>query len=425
MMAGTHGTGSDADRRARGAEWEDLPLERIAELTERSRRVGWRAALAEVEGERPFFARRMRNLPLGNWHLLRALPRQSRALDLGCGFGSLALGLAKHFDSVVGVDPLWSRIAYASLRAREDGAAASFVRGSGFALPFRPGTFELVTMNGVLEWAGLFADGAPRRLQLGVLREARRLLAPGGTLAVAIENRFAMETLAGMPDTHTGLRLAPALPRHVAALLSRAIRRRPFRTYLYDAAGYRRLLREAGFPSVRVYDLVSSYNDYDFIVEPSDADTYRLLWDGGLVRTFYSRAGRVRRLIASRWPGALGGLGYAFLLLGAANGETLLDADHDAWTRAAAAGVGAGRSRFACQGSRVGSLLLVSHDAGRVVGAVEVGIEPRDDATATSASGSAPTGFAGDGFGLSWTLAGGWSEGGIAFRAWRPERRDR
>jgi hypothetical protein len=275
-------------------------------------------------------------------------------------------------------------------------------------------------MNGVLEWAGLFADGSPRRLQLAVLREARRLLALDGTLAVAIENRFAMETLTGMPDTHTGLRLAPALPRRLAALLSRAIRRRPFRTYLYDAAGYRRLLRAAGFSSVRVYDLVSSYNDYDFIVEPSDAATYRLLWRAGLVRTFYARAGRVRRLIATRWPGMLGGFGYAFLLFGAAASRTLLDADHEVWARAADAGVPAGRARFACQGSRVGSLLLVSHDGGRVVGAVEVGIEPRHDGTAASASESSPTGFAGDGFGLSWTLAGGWREGGLTFRAWRP-----
>ena len=363
------------DARARDAEWEDLPVDRIRELTARSARVGWRPALSEVERERPFFARRMRNLPLGNWHLLRMFRRDARVLDVGCGFGSLALGLAHYFIQVLGIDALQSRVDYAAMRAREEARPALFVQGSGLSLPFGAAALDVVTMNGVLEWAGLYADGSPRQLQVAMLREARRVLAPAGTLAVAIENRFAMETLVGMPDTHSGLRLVPALPRPAASLVSRLARRRDLRTWLYDAAGYRALLAEAGFESVRAYDLVSSYNDYDFIVDPSDAETYRFLSSAKLARTFHERAGRARRLVAARWPGALGRFGYAYLLLGGRDVSTVLDAEHPIWTGAAAAGIPPGRSRFACQGTRVGTLALVSHDAGRVRGVVELSID--------------------------------------------------
>ncbi|MDP9203237.1 MAG: class I SAM-dependent methyltransferase [Gemmatimonadota bacterium] len=242
----------------------------------------------------------MHDLELGNWHVLLGLSRDSAALDLGCGFGSLALGLRKYYRSVVGIDTLPSRLEYASLRAQQDGRTGNlFARASGLELPFRAGSFDLVTLNGVLEWAGLNAKGDPRKLQVKMLSEARRTLAPAGVVAVAIENRFAMETLAGMHDTHTGLPFVPALPRTVADQIVRAVRKEPFRTYLYDRPGYVKLALKAGFERARVFDLVSSYNDYDYVIDTHDAASYRFLWSRDAVRTFYRRAGSARRAIAT------------------------------------------------------------------------------------------------------------------------------
>lgn len=350
-----------------------MPSDRLQHFIARSRAIGWRSALSEVAAERPFFAHRLRNLPLGNWHLLCALPRESSALDLGCGFGSLVLGLADHYRFVVGLDWLWDRVSYGHLRAVEDNdARAGFVQGNGLTLPFRDGRFDLVTMNGVLEWAWLNARGAPRAAQVALLQEARRVLTPNGTVAIAIENRFAMETLTGMTDTHTQLRFIPALPRPAASLLSRALRHEPYRTLLHSAAGYRRLLQDAGYPRVQILDLISSYNDYDFVVNPGDAATYHLLWDLGLVRTFSPRAGRVRRSISRRWPKALGAFAYAYLVLGGDDVATVLDAGHRFWKRAAGFGASAGVSRFACQSPSVGALTIVAHDGKRVVSALEL-----------------------------------------------------
>ena len=227
-------------------------------------------------------------------------------------------------------------------------------------------------MNGVLEWAWLYGREDPRALQIAMLRQTQRVLTPGGTVAVAIENRLAMETLTGMTDTHTGLRFVPALPRHAANLISRVLRHEPYRTLLYSAAGYRRLLKDAGYPRVRILDLVSSYNDYGFVVDTGDAATYRLLWDLGLVRTFFPRAGRLRRAISRRLPKTLGAFAYAYLVLAGVDVATVLDDGHRFWIRAANYGASAGVSRFACQNPSVGALTIVAHDGKRVVSALEL-----------------------------------------------------
>jgi SAM-dependent methyltransferase len=289
---------------AAAAAWADVSDQDVERLIAAARAEGWDRALDGFAAQAPFFVSRLRNVALGNWHTLLTKPRSTRALDVGCGFGALVEGFARSYAHAHGIEMLPQRLRFAALR--EPRSAISLVRGSGHALPFAAGAFDLVTMNGVLEWAAHYTDGAPERLQLGMLREARRLLAPAGVLAVAIENRFALETLLGMRDTHTRLHFVPALPRPLADVWSRLRRKGPYRTYLYSRAGYEALFGAAGFPEVRVLDLVSSYNDYDFIVDPSDAPTYRLLWGRGWVRSFGPGTPGARSRLAATRPGWLG-----------------------------------------------------------------------------------------------------------------------
>lgn len=365
-----------------GRAWADLDAQQLADLLAATRQKGWRQALSDIERDAPFFVKRMRNLALGNWHLLLLRDRADSALDVGCGFGSLPLGLAEYYRNAVGAEFLPNRIAYASTRAAEDARhGCRFVRASGFSLPFEAGSFGLVTLNGVLEWAGVYADGNPRALQLRMLGEARRVLVPGkGHLAVAIENRFALESVLGMPDTHTGVIWPTVLPRWAANAVTRLRTGAQFRTYLYHPPSYRRLLRDAGFPSARVFDLISSYNDYDFVVDVDDVATYGFLFQQDRVRAFYRLAGRVRRALRQTWPNALRRVGYANLVIGGATVSTILDATHPLWQAVASTGATPGRYRFGCQGEAAGQLTVVSHDGARVTGMVELGTTlPTDD----------------------------------------------
>jgi ubiquinone/menaquinone biosynthesis C-methylase UbiE len=354
--------------------WADIPAEQVEELIETSRRAGWRAALRDTTRTAPFFASRLNNTGLGNWHLLLLRDPCARALDIGCGFGSLPLGLAEHFTCAIGAEMLPERLRYASLRAeQEPWPNARFVRSSGLQLPFAPHSFDLVTMNGVLEWAGLYSAGAPRRLQQRMLEEARRVATPDGFVAVAIENRFALESLLSLPDTHTSLHFVTAMPRVMADVVSRLRTSEPYRVYLYGRSGYRALLSDAGFRDVAILDLVSSYNDYDVVVRTDDALSYRFLWEHGLVRSFFGAAGRVRKVLARTRPGVLGRLSYAYLVVGGASVTTALDPAHAFWRAAREWGVEPGLARFACRGTRTGTMVIVTHDGQRARGIIEIG----------------------------------------------------
>ena len=109
-----------------------------------------------------------------------------RALDLSCGTGRSALALARRGLRVVGVDVSAPMLGIARGKAREAGLALALLRADARALPVRTGAVELVTIILGLEFAG-----APP----AVLDECHRVLAPGGSLGVAILNRAGLWTV--------------------------------------------------------------------------------------------------------------------------------------------------------------------------------------------------------------------------------------
>ena len=96
----------------------------------------------------------------------------SRVLDDGCGGGGMAVSFAEEARSVVGIEPA-DRFRDAGIRLAEEKGVRnlSFSRADGTALPFGARAFDLVLSHSVIEHV---AD------PLTYLREARRVLAPGG-----------------------------------------------------------------------------------------------------------------------------------------------------------------------------------------------------------------------------------------------------
>jgi ubiquinone/menaquinone biosynthesis C-methylase UbiE len=114
--------------------------------------------------------------------LFRSLPKGAAILDVGCGTGehlkrALGLGL-----TAAGVEPAPAMLAVARRevpRARvEDGVATE--------LPFGEGEFDAVIMIEVLRYLDL------PDIELA-LREARRVLRPGGKLFVTFVNRWSLD----------------------------------------------------------------------------------------------------------------------------------------------------------------------------------------------------------------------------------------
>jgi SAM-dependent methyltransferase len=105
---------------------------------------------------------------------LARAPEHPRILDLGCGDGRIAGRIAATGGDVTGIDP--SGVALERARAEHPNLRFELPAGDG-SLPFDAASFEVVACLNVLEHV---AD--TQRL----MSEARRVLAPGGWLAVAV-----------------------------------------------------------------------------------------------------------------------------------------------------------------------------------------------------------------------------------------------
>ena len=134
----------------------------------------WRVhSLTLLTGE-PFPTARELHIVSG----LVSLERGGRYLDLGCSAGLYTRRLARmlgNSGAVVGIDISPSMLREAARRAREIGAGASLARADAHNLPFADASFSGVVCGGTLNELG---DPA------SALRESRRVLEPGGRLAV-------------------------------------------------------------------------------------------------------------------------------------------------------------------------------------------------------------------------------------------------
>jgi 8-oxo-dGTP diphosphatase len=164
-----------------------------------------------------------------------------RLLDVGCGPGESAFGMAERVPGlrVVGLDfsPAMIRIARARRRVDPVGPMIDLTRGDAMDLPFADGSFDAVTGHSFL----YLVPDAER-----VLREARRVMKPGAR-CVFLEPA----NVANRPLLPSAMR-ARALkePRFVSSMaLWRLVSRRYGR---FDERRFRTLFEAAGLETVAV-----------------------------------------------------------------------------------------------------------------------------------------------------------------------------
>jgi ubiquinone/menaquinone biosynthesis C-methylase UbiE len=178
--------------------------------------------------------------------LLRLLAEQGarsisgrRVLDLGAGFGSLALYFAHLGAEVVAVDPNEQRMQVALAVAQRRDLQLSTVTAHAQSLPFPDADFDLVVANNSLCY---IVDKTDHR---AALEEIHRVLRPGGWVAMRNPNRLHLR------DQFTGLPLLPLLPPPLARRATRALGRHRSEVRLRSPGGIVRQLRRAGFTHAR------------------------------------------------------------------------------------------------------------------------------------------------------------------------------
>ena len=132
-------------------------------------------------------------LETDTWHFPYAyktfrkyIPPQSLVLEVGFGSGRIVSGLARELNCrCVGVDV--NDGAFTSLRffSEQHGVEVGAVRGDGFSLPFKDGSFDVVYSEGVIEHF-------PARRRLVMLAEHVRVCRSGGMVIVSVPNKFAL-----------------------------------------------------------------------------------------------------------------------------------------------------------------------------------------------------------------------------------------
>jgi SAM-dependent methyltransferase len=163
---------------------------------------------------------------------LVALVPGRRVLDVGIGPGADALEVvsARPARHLLGLDRSGPMLRLAARRGRRTRVELPLVQGDALALPFRAGSLDGVTFHSVLY---LLPD------PLSALREARRVLRPGGAVAL-------LEPRSGPASLPSAL---GAGPRCAASML----------LWRYDERTMPALLDSAGFAGARAWPVLFGY----------------------------------------------------------------------------------------------------------------------------------------------------------------------
>jgi len=228
----------------------------------------------------------------GDWHFMLPVKQGGRILDVGCGWGSNTIALARYYD-VVGADSTLETLQFLKIRAEQEGLGKlPLVRVDPLdygALPFADSFFDLVVLNGVLEWVGTSrTDMSPDECQRIALKEIARILKPGGGIYIGIENRFAYTTFLGARE-HDNIPFADLIPRKLADGLSKLSGKKGFKTYTYGYQGYKKLLSESGFRQAEFYLPLPSYREPIFIFPEDNRKAMEFFIKNKIIRSTLKR----------------------------------------------------------------------------------------------------------------------------------------
>ncbi|HEX6702438.1 MAG TPA: class I SAM-dependent methyltransferase [Gaiellaceae bacterium] len=250
----------------------------------------------------------------GRFDVARALPQASGVvLDLGCGFGTSTIALARSAAHVLALDPSPTRVRLTAARLRAEGLRnATVIQADGLELPLANEVCDLVTVVGVLEWLSL-GSSDPLRTQRHVLSEVARVLRPGGVLLLGIENRYGAQYFGGFPEEHVELRFVSLLPRRLGDVYARLAGRGRVTTYTHSRRALLGLLEEAGLHA-RLGLALPSYGQPQLVF---DEEAFRPAWDFYLRHVFHysSPARRSVAALARRSPPAGGAVAPGFFAL--------------------------------------------------------------------------------------------------------------
>jgi len=164
----------------------------------------------------------------------------SSVLDIGCGDAGAIIAFAERGATCAGIECLDASLERGRLRAADHGVDVDLRKAVAESIPFPAETFDLVMLDNVLE----HVTDRPQ-----ALREARRVLKPGGLLYLVTPKPFALYSL--WNDPHYDLAGLVLMPRRMQIWYFEKIRGGGKGTYdvghIPTRRELRRLIGDAGF----------------------------------------------------------------------------------------------------------------------------------------------------------------------------------
>lgn len=119
--------------------------------------------------------------------LKEGIERSGQILDVGCGAGYLSNALAKEGLNVTGIDLCYEKLKAA--QNKDNTNSVRYIVANPLCLPFRAGTFDVVTAMDFLESSANYGQ---------VINEMSRVLKPGGLFFYhSINRNFLTQLFAG------------------------------------------------------------------------------------------------------------------------------------------------------------------------------------------------------------------------------------
>jgi SAM-dependent methyltransferase len=251
--------------------WGEIPQPEMRTILQDAEGKGWLAAVQDSDlltsSRKSYIVSPTR----AAWWPTVGLGPGSSVLDVGCGWASIADPLSRVCQVVVGIEPVLERARFAALRKKQSNLEnLHILRTDLLSAPLADRYFDVVVLNGVVEWLGQDGYPDPGGRQLEGLLKAKSLLRPGGHVCIGIENRYGIHYAFGMKD-HCGLPFTSFMPRAIADLITRCLMRKPYVTLTYSYWGYRELLEKAGFTEIRIFASLPSYSMPRYLL-PLDND---------------------------------------------------------------------------------------------------------------------------------------------------------
>lgn len=292
------------DFRYRDEYWCNVSREKMQELNGLAKATGdWLTSAKKIV---PQYVDHFIPFDRADMQFLWPTTKDSIILDAGSMWGGWTIPAAQYHKEVYAVDKTLETLLFLKLRSEQMGFQNIHLVASPLRhLPFPDRFFDLVILNGVLEWVAFDQDVIlerhwgkrrddkaeysedPTQVQLAVLRELYRVIKPGGCLYLAIENRIGYIYLLGYPDDHMNIPFICFLPRRVANVITRWKLGCDYRTYVYTIPGYRFLLEGSGFSGCKFYGAFNHYNAPRTVIPLDLVEGFR-----GEIARKYGRRGR-------------------------------------------------------------------------------------------------------------------------------------